>query len=119
MASVEFLRRIFDENGIMMSSSTRIQGIQDLPEPTSVKSVKSFVGMANYFRSGLSTYIMSITMLTKKRYTSEAFELTEAARNEFYLVKDLLVKSAQRANMNPDDPLILYTDASMKQLAEY
>jgi hypothetical protein len=116
MASVEFLGHIFDEKGIMMSS-TRIQGIHDLPEPTSVKSVRSFVGMANYFRdfiSGLSTYIIPLTMLTKKRYTSEAFELTEAARNAFYLVKDLLAKSAKRANMNPDDPLILYTDASMK-----
>ena len=57
MASVEFLGHIFDEKGIM-TSSTRIQGIQDSPEPTSVKSVRSFVGMANYFRdfiSGLST----------------------------------------------------------------
>ena len=40
-------------------------------------------------------------MLTKKRYTLEDFELTESARNAFYLVKDLLGKSAKRANMNP------------------
>jgi len=73
--------------------------------------------MANYFRdfiSGLSTCIIPLTMLTKKRCTSEAFELTEAARNTFYLIKELLAKSAKRANMNPDDPLFLYTDASMK-----
>ena len=38
----------------------------------------------------------------------------ESARNVFCLVKDLLVKSAKRVNMNPDDPLILYTDAIMK-----
>ena len=116
MASVEFLCHIFDKKGIMMSS-TRIQGIQDLPEPTSVKSVRSFEGMANYFRdfiSDLSTNTIPLTMLTKKRYTSKAFELTEAAINAFYLVKDLLVKSAKRANMNLDDLLILYTDASMK-----
>ena len=49
MTSVEFFGHIFDEKGIMMSS-TRIQGIQDLPEPTSVKSVRSFMGMAHYFR---------------------------------------------------------------------
>ena len=31
-----------------------------------------------------------------------------------YLVKDLLVKSAKRDNINPDDPLIIYADDSMK-----
>ena len=82
-----------------------------------MESVRSFVGTANYFPdfiSGLSTYIIPLTMLTKKRYTSNAFELTEAAKNAFYRVKDLLAKLAKRANMNPDDHLILYTDASTK-----
>ena len=106
MASVEFLGHIFDDKGIMMSS-IRIQWIQDLLEPTSVKSARSFVETADYLRdfiSGLPTNIIPLAMLTKKRYTSEAFELTEAARNAFYLVKDLLTKSTKRANMNPDDP---------------
>ena len=60
MVSVEFLGHIFDEKGIMMSS-TRIQGTRDLPVSTSEKSVRIFVGMANYFRdfiSGLSTCII-------------------------------------------------------------
>ena len=61
---------------------------------------------------------MPLTMLTKKKYTLKAFELTEAARNAFYLVKDLLAKSAKRENMNPDDLLILYSHASMKAVCD-
>ena len=58
------------------------------------------------------------TMLAKKRYASKAFQLTEAARNVFYLVKDLLNDSAKRENMNSGNPLILNTDASMKAVAK-
>ena len=33
---------IFIENGVRLSDS-RVQGIRDFPEPTSVKSVRSFI----------------------------------------------------------------------------
>ena len=49
MTSIEFLGHDFDKNGEKMSDS-RVQGINDLPELTSVKGVRSFIGMANYFR---------------------------------------------------------------------
>jgi hypothetical protein len=61
MASVEFLGHIFDEEGIII-----------------------------LFRGYRIYWNLCERRLTKKRYTSDAFELTEAARNAFYLVKDLL-----------------------------
>ncbi len=68
MTSIEFLGHVFDKNGVKMSDS-RVQGINDLPEPTSVKGVRSFIGMANYFRDfvkGLSSHMIPLTALTKK-----------------------------------------------------
>ena len=49
MQSIEFLGHIFDKNGVRLSDS-RVQSIRDLPGPTSVKGVLSFIGMVNYFR---------------------------------------------------------------------
>jgi hypothetical protein len=69
MTSIEFLGHVFDKNGVKMSDS-RVQGINDLPEPTSVKGVRSFIGMANYFRDfvkGLSSHMIPLTALTKKK----------------------------------------------------
>ena len=68
MQSIEFLGHIFDENGVTLSNS-RVQGIRDLPEPTSVKGVRSFIGMVNYFRDfikGLSNHLIPLTQLAKK-----------------------------------------------------
>ena len=48
MTSVEFLGHIFDEYGVHLSDK-RVQGIKDLPIPTSVSAVRSFFGMVNYF----------------------------------------------------------------------
>ena len=69
MTSVEFLGHILDEYGVHLSDK-RVQGIKDLPISTSVSAVRSFVGMVNYFRDfipALSSYLYTLTELTKKR----------------------------------------------------
>ena len=73
MTSVEFLGHIFDENGVHLSDK-RVRGIQDIPIPTSVSAIRSFVGMVNYFRDfipNLSSYLGPLTDLTKKRKFGE------------------------------------------------
>ena len=85
MQSIEFVGHIFDENGVRLSDS-RVQGISDLPEPTSVKGVWSFIGMVNFFRDfikGLSSHLIPLTQLTKKNATKKCFEMTPEARNVF------------------------------------
>ena len=108
-----FGSHVFDEIGIMMGS-VHIQGTQDLLEPIFVKSAWSSLGNGCILRFHCeSSNLYILTMLTKKRYTSEAFELTEAASNAFYPVKYLLANSA---NMNTEDFFIMYTDSSMKAI---
>ena len=68
MTSVEFLGHIFDEHGVHLSEK-RVQGIKDLPIPTSVSAVRSFVGMVNNFRDfipTLSSYLYPLTELIKE-----------------------------------------------------
>jgi len=62
MTFMEFQGHIFDEYGVHLSDK-RVQGIKDLPIPTSVSAVRSFVGMVNYFRDfipALSSYLLYI-----------------------------------------------------------
>ena len=109
MTSIEFLGHIFGVSGVRLSGA-RVKGIQELPEPTSVKGVRSFIGMVNYFRDfikGLSSYMISLTALTKKNSASETFRMTQEGRAAFALIKDLLSKSLQLVIMNEQDPLIL------------
>jgi hypothetical protein len=48
--SIESLGHIFDATGMQLCGA-RVQGILDAPVRTSVKAVRSFIGMVNYFRN--------------------------------------------------------------------
>jgi hypothetical protein len=43
MDHIEFLGHVFSEEGMQLSDE-RVQGIRQIPEPTSLKVVRSFVG---------------------------------------------------------------------------
>jgi hypothetical protein len=93
----------------------RVQGIRAFPEPTSVKAVRSFIGMVNYFRDHipmLSTLLIPLFVMFKKRSIFDEFKLTDAARVAFHTVKELLQDYVELVLMTEKDPLILYTDAS-------
>jgi hypothetical protein len=68
----------------MRLSDARVQGIRDIALTTSVKSVRSFIGMVNYFRDfmgELSEMLIPLFELTKKRWTTEKFKLTHEAKD--------------------------------------
>ena len=61
--SIEFLGHVFDINGVKLFDS-RVQGINDFSKPATVKRVRSFIGMANYFcvfLKGLSSHMIPLT----------------------------------------------------------
>ena len=83
-------------------------------------AVRSFVGVVNYFRdsiNGLSGHLIPFIALTKKRYSSEEFIFTNSARISFETIKDLLVQRTKLTIMNKQDQLVIYTDASTKDIA--
>jgi cleavage and polyadenylation specificity factor subunit 1 len=119
MESIEFLGHVFSKYGSILTEQ-RVQGIVDLPEPTSVKAVRSFIGMVNYFRdyiSDLSGLLVPLTELTKKKWTDEPFSMTSAASRAFKHIKLVLLGHSHKVIMNEVDPLILYTDASTTSVA--
>jgi len=63
MTSIEFLGHVFDKNRVKLSDSG-VQGINDFPEPTSVKCVRSFIGMAHFldFVKCLSSHMIPLTV---------------------------------------------------------
>jgi hypothetical protein len=72
MVEIEFLGHVFNEFGMHLSDA-RVQGIIDMPIPNSVKQVRSFIGMVNYFRDfilELAHNLIPLFELTKKRWTT-------------------------------------------------
>ena len=88
-AHIEFLGHDFSETGMQLSDE-RVRGIRQITEPTSLKKVSSFIGMANYFRDSineLSGHLIALTMLTKKRYSSEKLIFSKSFKISFEKLK--------------------------------
>ncbi len=101
---IEFLGQLCNREGYKLTNA-RIQGIIDMPEPSSVKAVRSFVGMINYCRNyipNLSARLAPLTEMTKKKATnaSPVFQLSAAARIAFLDVKDIIQRYTTLTTVN-------------------
>jgi hypothetical protein len=66
--SVEYLGYMLSPEGLTMAPS-KIQIIQDWPEPRKVKDIQSFLGFANFYRRFIYSYsdiVIPLTRLTHK-----------------------------------------------------
>ena len=68
--TVKYLGFILSKDGLEMDPS-KVQTIQDWPEPRKVKDVQSFLGFANFYRCFISDYsdiVIPLTWLTRKGF---------------------------------------------------
>ena len=68
LSSVSFLGHIVSKDGVSVDS-TKVTAIVDWPRPTSVTEVRSFLGLARYYKrfvKGFSRIALPLTNLTRK-----------------------------------------------------
>ena len=85
--------------------------IQSLPNPTSVREVRSFIEMCSYYRfmPNFSKIAEALVSLTKKY---ARFKWTESCQSAFDYLKSSLTVIPLLAFPNPSKDYVLYTDAS-------
>ena len=92
----------------------RVEAIQNLGPPSDVTSVRSFLGMAGYYRQfipGFATLAMPLTDLTKTR---EPFRWGPEQQEAFDALRVALTQAPILTHPDVSRPYILYTDASDK-----
>ena len=115
MKHLVYLGNVFHiENGVITITpmKSRIEAIQKLLPPTTVKECKSFCGMVNYlslFCKDLQKTLKPIYELTRKEMP---FYWTEFHQKSFEQVKDLLIKPTVLHLPRPGGRFILYCDTS-------
>ena len=94
--------------------TSKIQGITDMPVPTSMKLLRSFLGMASYYRdfiSNFATIALPLTDMTRgKKVRHFCF-----AEKQLQAFEDLKLALSDCAILNTpryDRPFIIQTDAS-------
>jgi transposase InsO family protein len=107
-----FLGHEIDSNGIRPSSE-RVQAIKDLPMPDSIKSLRRFIGMVNYYRRFIPHCASISAPLTDAlRGTPKSFKITEEQKESINRLKQSISEAVLLQHYAPDAPLSIAVDAS-------
>ena len=91
-----------------------MDAILSLPEPTSKKLVRSFLGMCSFYKKYIANYsalALPLTDLTKGK-AGGSFQLNEQQRTAFNALKDSLASPQVLATPEYTKIFYVYTDAS-------
>jgi hypothetical protein len=102
-------------SGTLSVIESKVDAIMKLPEPTSKKLVRSFLGMCNFYSTylpGYSEIALPLTDLTKARVGNK-FTLNAEQRSAFDALKRLLSHPQTLASPCYDRPFYIFVDASL------
>ncbi|XP_042423149.1 uncharacterized protein LOC122010720 [Zingiber officinale] len=115
LSSVGFLGHIVSSSGISVDPQ-KIEAVTSWEQPKSVQEIRSFLGLAGYYRrfvEGFSSIALPLTQLTRK---GVKFCWTESCETSFQELKRRLISAPILVLPSGDDGFILYTDASVQGL---
>ena len=91
-------------------SADKIAAILDAPRPNDVSSLRSFIGMANYYRKFVPDFASTLHPLTTLLEKDRKFEWTDMMDEAFLAVKRALGKSG--LHFDSSLPVTVACDAS-------
>ena len=91
---------------------SKIKAIQDWPQPKDVHELRSYLGLANYYRRFVKDYANIHAPLTDLLKKTSAFDWTSAAEQAFQASKAALSSAPVLATPDFDLPFTVVTDAS-------
>ena len=108
---LNYLGHVISEQGIRPNPD-KVAAIKDLDAPQTVREVRSFVGMASFYRRYIPEFSDLVEPLTKLTKKHARFEWSGLCRSSFDVLKQKLCSPPILAFPDPTKPYILYTDAS-------
>eukprot|EP00253_Pinus_taeda_P007271 PITA_07271 len=115
MEEIQYLGHVISKEGIAVDPE-KIKAIMDWPIPKDVTDVRSFMGLAGYYRrfvAGFSKVAFPITSLQKK---GKLFHWTPDCQKSFEQLKHLLTTAPVLSIADPNKDYVVCTDASKEGL---
>eukprot|EP00253_Pinus_taeda_P011652 PITA_11652 len=112
---IQYLGHVITKEGIAVDPE-KIKAIMDWPVPKDVTDVRSFMGLAGYYRrfvEGFSKVAFPITSLQKK---GKSFQWTPNCQKSFEQLKHLLTTAPILCIADPNKDYVVCTDASKEGL---
>ena len=110
---VAFLGHIIDGNGVHCDPA-KVAAVNDWETPTTVTEVRSFLGLASYYRRFIRQFSAIAALLTELTKKGQPFQWNDGCEEAFQTLKHRLTESPVLSYPSTDDAdtFILDTDAS-------
>ena len=108
---IKYLGHIVSKQGIKVDPG-KFSAIETYPVPKSVKNVRAFVGMAQYYRRYIKDFAKIALPLNKLLRKDVNFQWTRECQEAFDTLKKTLITAPVLAFAQFDKPFILATDSS-------
>ncbi|KAK2423579.1 putative mitochondrial protein [Trifolium repens] len=115
LSEVKFLGHVISKGGVSVDPS-KVEAVLNWERPRNVSEVRSFLGLAGYYRRfilGFSELALPLTRLTRK---GAAFNWDTACEVSFSTLKEKLTSAPVLVIPDPSKKYIVYCDASHKGL---
>ena len=109
--SVSFLGHIISQHGVE-TDPVKIQAITHWPPPTNAKELRSFLGLASYYRRFIPKFAEIAAPLYRLQEKESRFSWTEPCQTAFDTLKQKLTTAPVLAFPTRDGMFVLDTDAS-------
>lgn len=112
MKSIKYLGHIVG-NGEIKPDQDRVRSITEFPQPTTVRQVRRFLGMAGWYQKYISNYSDIATPITNLLKHTDRFIWTSSAQKAFEKLKECLPTAPVLTHPNFNLPFYIQCDASM------
>lgn len=111
LREVQFLGHVVNENGIKVDPS-KVEAIMKWDSPKSPTEVRSFLGLAGYYRRFIQDFSKIATPLTKLTRKNVPFKWGDPQERAFSTLKDKLSNTPILVLPEGTNDLVVYCDAS-------
>src|SRR6185503_15952080 len=111
LKEVQFLRHIISDKGISVDPS-KIQDVLDWQAPTSVPEIRSFLGLAGYYRRFVPEFSKIARHMTELLKKGVRFSWSNNCEQAFQTLRKLLTSAPVLAQPDITRPFDVYCDAS-------
>lgn len=115
MKKVQFLGHIVSSEGIRVDPA-KIEAVMNWERPRTPTEVRSFMGLAGYYRRFVKDFSKIATPLTKLTRKNQKFEWDDKCEESFQELKQRLVTAPVLALPDDQGNFVIYSDASHKGL---
>ncbi|KAL4346328.1 hypothetical protein GQ457_17G011190 [Hibiscus cannabinus] len=108
---VVFLGHVVSSEGIRVDPK-KVEAIVNWKQPTSVTEIRSFLGLAGYYRRFVSGFSKVVAPLTKLLQKGVKYEWSDARQQAFEKLKEALINAPVLTQPVSGKEFVVYSDAS-------